>query len=96
MCSYSYNLYCFSGAEDKHAYLWDRHYRSLLHSFSHDDVVNSVAFHPQDAEVLVTVSDDNKIKVWRSRNRCQELGIEVKSARKEVEVKEEGEIEEEK
>lgn len=29
----------------------------------HKDVVNSVAFNPRDPEMLVTVSDDHKIKV---------------------------------
>lgn len=29
----------------------------------HKDVVNAVAFNPRDPEMLVTVSDDNKIKV---------------------------------
>jgi hypothetical protein len=26
---------------------------------------------------MVTVSDDHTIKVWRSNNRCRELGIDV-------------------
>lgn len=63
----------FSGAEDKHGYLWDRHYGIFLKKFSHSDVVNSVAFNPQDPEVLVTVSDDNSIKIWRSQNREKEV-----------------------
>ena len=66
-------FYFFSGAEDKHGYLWDRHYGIPLQKFPHDDVVNSVAFNPCDPETLVTVSDDFTIKIWRSRNREKEL-----------------------
>lgn len=69
----------FSGAEDKNAYVWDRHYSVLLNSFCHDDVVNCVAFDPNDSEKLLTVSDDTTIKVWMSRNRVKEYGIVVPS-----------------
>ncbi|WAR30959.1 FBXW5-like protein, partial [Mya arenaria] len=54
----------YTGAEDKHGYLWDRHYGLCLHKYLHTDVVNSVAFNPADPEVLVTVSDDFSIKIW--------------------------------
>ncbi|ELU06661.1 hypothetical protein CAPTEDRAFT_220138 [Capitella teleta] len=63
------DLYVASGAEDHHGYLWDRHWGVCLQQYNHDDVVNCVAFNPCDSEVLVTVSDDNKVKIWRSRNR---------------------------
>lgn len=63
----------FSGAEDHYGYLWDRHYGVCLQRFSHGDVVNSVAFNPQDSEVLVTVSDDNTAKIWRSRHRMKQI-----------------------
>lgn len=36
-----------SGAEDKHGYLWDRHYGVCVAKFPHADVVNSVAFNPR-------------------------------------------------
>ncbi|XP_013420359.1 F-box/WD repeat-containing protein 5 [Lingula anatina] len=65
--------YVASGAEDKHGYLWDRHYGICLMKYPHTDVVNSVAFNPKDPEMLVTVSDDNSIKIWRSRNRQRQL-----------------------
>lgn len=66
-------LFIFSGSEDKHGYLWDRHYGVGLAKFPHDDIVNSVAFNPKDPEMLITVSDDNAIKVWRSRAQTSKL-----------------------
>ncbi|XP_016843564.1 F-box/WD repeat-containing protein 5 [Nasonia vitripennis] len=68
--------YVASGAEDKHGYLWDRHYGVCLAKFPHSDVVNSVAFNPRDSEMLVTTSDDYTIKVWRSRAMVKSLGLE--------------------
>jgi len=52
-----------SGAEDKHGYVWDRHYGVSLVKLPHTDVVNSVAFNPRNSQMLVTVSDDCSIKV---------------------------------
>ena len=66
-------MFYFSGAEDKQGYLWDRHYGICVRNFPHDDVVNSVAFNPTDPEVLVTVSDDWSIKIWRSLNRQKQV-----------------------
>jgi F-box/WD-40 domain protein 5 len=67
--------YVASGAEDKHGYLWDRHYGMCLVKYPHADVVNSVAFNPKDPEMLVTTSDDHTIKVWRSRSKVRELNL---------------------
>lgn len=67
--------YVASGAEDKHGYLWDRHYGNCLAKLPHSDVVNSVAFNPSDPEMLITASDDFTLKVWRSKNRMKELNI---------------------
>lgn len=58
-------LFC-SGAEDRHGYIWDRHYNICLAKLRHEDVVNSVAFSPQEQELLLTASDDATIKAWRS------------------------------
>lgn len=60
--------HCFhpSGAEDRHGYIWDRHYNICLAKLQHDNVVNSVAFSPVEQELLLTASDDTTIKVWRS------------------------------
>lgn len=71
--------YVASGAEDKHGYLWDRHYGVSLSRFPHTDVVNGVAFNPQDEEMLVTVSDDFRIKIWRSRRQMRQLGLPLTS-----------------
>lgn len=71
--------YFASGGEDKCGYLMDRHYGICLHKFPHREVVNAVAFNPCDPEMLVTVSDDRYIKVWRSqharRNITQTSGV---------------------
>lgn len=69
-----------SGAEDKFGYLWDRHYGLCLHKFPHKDVVNSVAFHPKNREMLVTVSDDHTVKIWRSRNLERQYRLEREKA----------------
>ncbi|ENN77344.1 F-box/WD repeat-containing protein 5 isoform X2 [Dendroctonus ponderosae] len=72
------NEYVASGAEDKHGYMWDRHYGVCIAKYPHQDVVNSVAFNPSDPEMLVTTSDDFKIKIWRSRSKVKELGLDVR------------------
>lgn len=59
-----------SGAEDMHAYVWDRYYGICLAKYQHTDVVNSVAFNPRDSEMLVTTSDDYTIKVNALLSRC--------------------------
>ncbi|XP_058819792.1 F-box/WD repeat-containing protein 5 isoform X3 [Topomyia yanbarensis] len=68
--------YVASGAEDMHAYLWDRYYGVCLAKYQHGDVVNSVAFNPRDNEMLVTTSDDYEIKIWRSLAQAKKLGIQ--------------------
>nr|XP_033816532.1 F-box/WD repeat-containing protein 5 isoform X1 [Geotrypetes seraphini]XP_033816533.1 F-box/WD repeat-containing protein 5 isoform X1 [Geotrypetes seraphini]XP_033816534.1 F-box/WD repeat-containing protein 5 isoform X1 [Geotrypetes seraphini]XP_033816535.1 F-box/WD repeat-containing protein 5 isoform X1 [Geotrypetes seraphini] len=55
-----------SGAEDRHGYIWDRHYNICLAKVQHEDVVNSVVFSPVEQELLLTASDDCTIKAWRS------------------------------
>ncbi|XP_066293861.1 F-box/WD repeat-containing protein 5-like [Branchiostoma lanceolatum] len=66
------NEFVASGAEDHNGYIWDRHYNTLLAKLPHTDVVNSVAFNPQDPEMLITASDDFTLKVWRSRQKQHE------------------------
>uniref|UniRef100_A0AAG5DXC1 F-box domain-containing protein n=1 Tax=Anopheles atroparvus TaxID=41427 RepID=A0AAG5DXC1_ANOAO len=68
--------YVASGAEDMHAFLWDRYYGVCLAKYQHDNVVNSVAFNPRDNEMLVTTSDDYEIKIWRSLSKAKKLGIQ--------------------
>ena len=72
----SWYFFICSGAEDQHGYLWDRHYGVCLTRYPHTDVVNCVAFNPRDSETLITVSDDHKIKVWRSRSKVAQLSAE--------------------
>jgi len=57
-----------SGAEDCCAHVWDRHYRAKLATLmGHTGVVNCVAFNPVNQQMLVSVSDDHTVRVWRSR-----------------------------
>lgn len=82
----------YSGAEDRHGYIWDRHYGIRIAKLPHLDVVNSVAFNPMNPEMLVTTSDDYEIKVWRSKkfmnelviknNKLNELSLSLTSIRK--------------
>ncbi|EFN62946.1 F-box/WD repeat-containing protein 5 [Camponotus floridanus] len=81
------NEYVASGAEDKHGYLWDRHYGICLAKFPHTDVVNSVAFNPRDPEMLVTTSDDYTVKIWRSRAMVKALGLDENSYHRGMEVR---------
>ncbi|KAK3607873.1 hypothetical protein CHS0354_038303 [Potamilus streckersoni] len=66
--------YIASGSTNTEGYLWDRHYKCILGNFEHGPgVVNAVAFCPGNQECLVTVSDDNTIKVWRSKRLMKRL-----------------------
>nr|XP_039254409.1 F-box/WD repeat-containing protein 5-like [Styela clava] len=62
------DLYVSSGSENLKGYLWDRYYGVLLSTFKHVDVVNCVALNPRDPSMAVSVSDDNSIKIWRSKS----------------------------
>uniref|UniRef100_A0A6P7H3C8 F-box/WD repeat-containing protein 5 n=1 Tax=Diabrotica virgifera virgifera TaxID=50390 RepID=A0A6P7H3C8_DIAVI len=81
------NEYVASGAEDKHGYLWDRHYGACLAKFPHRDVVNSVAFNPKDSEMLVTTSDDHTIRIWRSREKVNSLKLNEAAFLKGIEMR---------
>ena len=76
-----------SGAEDKHAYSWDRYYGICLASYPHMDVVNSVAFCPKNDQILITTSDDYEIRIWRSQELTRSLGIAPISRANEVKNK---------
>ena len=59
----------FSGAEDKLLHIWDRHHGCKVATLpGHKDVVNAVAFNPENQEMLVSASDDHTVKIWVSRN----------------------------
>lgn len=79
--------YVASGAEDMHAYLWDRYYGICLAKYKHNDVVNCVAFNPRDAEMVVTASDDNSIKIWRSKESAKDIGLDLNTCAKAVEMR---------
>jgi len=77
--------YVASGAEDKHGYLWDRHYGVCLAQLPHSDVVNSVAFNPRNPEMLITASDDYTLKIWRSPALCRRMAIATQDIKSGVE-----------
>ncbi|XP_065567119.1 F-box/WD repeat-containing protein 5-like [Artemia franciscana] len=79
--------YVASGAEDKHGYLWDRHYGTCIAKYPHEDVVNAIAFNPKDPEMLVTASDDFTLKIWRSRSLCNHLEIDTSDCGKGAETR---------
>ena len=58
-----------SGSEDGLGYIWERQYGCQLATLRHQDVVNCAAINPRDPEMVVTVSDDQTIKVWLSKQR---------------------------
>lgn len=66
-----------SGSEDSCGYIWDRHHRCLLGKLQHSSVVSAVAFNPIDPEMAVSVSDDNTVKVWRSKRVLLEASKEL-------------------
>eukprot|EP00092_Neocalanus_flemingeri_P027867 GFUD01030251.1.p1 GENE.GFUD01030251.1~~GFUD01030251.1.p1 ORF type:complete len:504 (-),score=102.74 GFUD01030251.1:97-1608(-) len=63
------NAFVGSGSEDGSAYVWDKHYGCQVAANKHDECVNCVAFSPTDGSVMVSVSDDHKVKVWMSKSR---------------------------
>ncbi|KAK9872962.1 hypothetical protein WA026_020310 [Henosepilachna vigintioctopunctata] len=66
-----------STGEGPNLHIWDRHYGIPLASLTHKDIVNAVAFNPKDPEMMVSVSDDGIIKVWRSPSVVMALGIQA-------------------
>ena len=61
----------FSGAEDKHAHVWDRHFKAKVATLKgHESVVNAVAFNPCDQEMLISASDDHTLRVWCSHQKA--------------------------
>ena len=49
------------------AAVWDRHHGLKIADFTHSDVINCVAIDPVDESCAVTVSDDMKVKLWKSK-----------------------------
>jgi len=56
-----------SGSEDHTGLIWDRYYGCRLAGNKHKACVNCVAFHPANSQVMVSVSDDKTIKIWKSK-----------------------------
>ncbi|XP_061198104.1 F-box/WD repeat-containing protein 5-like [Saccostrea echinata] len=50
-------------------FLWDRHSHEIVSRLYHHTGVSAVAFHPRDQEVLASVADDKKLRIWMSTNR---------------------------
>lgn len=73
----SSSLVC-SGSEDSIGRLWDRYYGCKVGELQHGQCVNACAFSPRNPEVLVSVSDDNLVKVWHSRALVRQVGDQTK------------------
>jgi len=56
------SLHSYSGGE-LGASLYDRHYGSRIAYLPHNEAVSAVALSPADPHIMVTVSDDKKVKV---------------------------------
>lgn len=56
-----------SGSEDGIGRIWDRQYGCLLAELKHTKCVNACAFCPSNQQILVSVGDDNLVKVWKSK-----------------------------
>jgi len=65
------NTFVGSGSEDGRALIWEKHYGCQLAANKHDECVNCVAFSPRDRHVMVSVSDDHKVKIWMSKSRAK-------------------------
>eukprot|EP00095_Tigriopus_kingsejongensis_P008161 maker-scaffold735_size104922-snap-gene-0.32 protein:Tk08161 transcript:maker-scaffold735_size104922-snap-gene-0.32-mRNA-1 annotation:"f-box and wd domain" len=57
------------GSEDGKGAIWDRKLGFRLASLNHEACVNCVSFMKTNEEICVSSSDDNTIKVWKSRRR---------------------------
>ena len=63
------------GINDCIARLWDRHYGTVINeaTFEHDEPITCIAINPRNEQMVVTVSEDGTIKVWRSRSLCKKI-----------------------
>jgi len=60
--------YVCCGSEDNLGYIWDRHYGCLVGQVSgHTKPVCGVAMDPARQDVMVTVSDDHQIRIFRTK-----------------------------
>ena len=73
-------LFLCSGSEENYAILWDRRSKLIVSKLSHQlpdpdaqNGVSAVAFHPRDQEVVVSVADDCKLRIWMSSNRKRQM-----------------------
>jgi F-box/WD-40 domain protein 5 len=62
-----------SGSEDTLGRIWDRYYGCLVSELDHSACVNSTAFSPTNQQIIVTASDDHKVKVWHSRALTRQI-----------------------
>ena len=69
------------GLNDCVARLWDRHHGSVISdaTFEHEEPINCIAINPRTEQMVVTVSDDGVIKIWRSRGLCSKINVSNQS-----------------
>lgn len=71
MClDWSKNNFLVSGSMDKTVKLWNIDRSRCLETFTHEDYVSAVRFHPNDDRFFMSTALDNKIRLWSIMESC--------------------------
>ncbi|PHH71259.1 hypothetical protein CDD80_5410 [Ophiocordyceps camponoti-rufipedis] len=68
--SWSKNNFLLSSSMDKTVRLWHMSRNECLSTFSHDDLVTSIAFHPTDDRFFLAGSLDAQLRLWSIPDRA--------------------------
>ncbi len=64
---------CHGNVETNKAGIWDRHYGVQVAAFDHADRINAIAINPVNEDMAVTVGEDMKAIVWRSKDLSNKI-----------------------